>query len=88
MKKKTKFCEVCDEDILVNEMRNVPMYQDSRRRRRVKEYCKDHEGRYNDHKCKPQWCKGCGFLIKYIIEIDFKESPRGTKKDKKISEQN
>tara|TARA_R110000824_G_scaffold169965_9_gene347180 strand:+ start:610 stop:876 length:267 start_codon:yes stop_codon:yes gene_type:complete len=85
-RKKTKFCKVCNEDILVNEMRNIPMFQDSHRQIYIKEYCEEHEASYFNHTCKPEWCKACGFLTKYIIEVHSKELPGGIKEDKKVSE--
>jgi hypothetical protein len=71
-RKKTKFCKTCNEDILENEMRNIPMFQDSHRRIHIEEYCAEHELHYHEHTCKPEWCKDCGFLTKYIIEVHSK----------------
>ena len=65
----TKFCKTCHQDILENEMRDMLMFQDTYHQLQAKEYCKDHEAVYSNHKCKPHWCGDCGFLTKYEIEI-------------------
>ena len=66
---KTKFCKTCGQDILANEMRDMMMFQDTYHQLQAREYCKDHEARYSDHKCKPHWCGDCNYLWKYEIEI-------------------
>ncbi len=66
---KTKFCKTCGQDILENEKREMFMFQDTYHQLQVKEYCKDHEFTYSDHKCKPHWCGDCNYLVKYDIEI-------------------
>jgi hypothetical protein len=68
-KKKTKFCKTCGQDILENEMRNMLMFQDTYHQLQAKEYCKDHEFKHSDHKCKPHWCGDCRYLTNYEIEI-------------------
>jgi len=68
-KKKTKFCKTCGQDILENEMRNMLMFQDTYHQLQAKDYCKDHETVYSNHKCKPHWCGDCNYLWKYEIEI-------------------
>jgi len=68
-KKKTKFCKTCGQDILENEMRNMLMFQDTYHQLQAKDYCKDHEVIYSDHKCKPHWCGDCRYLTNYEIEI-------------------
>ena len=66
---KTKLCKTCGQDILANEMRDMMMFQDTYHQLQAREYCKDHEARYSDHKCKPHWCGDCNYLWKYEIEI-------------------
>ena len=68
-KPKTKICKTCGQDILVNEINETYMFQDTYHQLRAKEYCKEHERVYNDHKCRPSWCGDCRYLIKYEIEI-------------------
>ena len=69
-KPKTKICKTCGQDILANEMRDMYMFNDTYHQLQVKDYCKDHEAIYSDHKCKPSWCGDCGYLSKYEITID------------------
>ena len=57
-------------------MRDSLMYKNTYHQLRTKEYCKDHETRYGDHKCKPSWCGDCGFLVKYIVKIDHSKWDR------------
>ena len=64
-----KFCKTCGQDILENERRDMFMFHDTYHQLQAKEYCKDHEAVYSDHKCKPHWCGDCGYLTKYEIEI-------------------
>ena len=45
------------------------MFQDTYHQLRAEEYCKEHEQKYSNHKCKPSWCGDCRYLIKYEIEI-------------------
>ena len=66
---KTKICKTCNQDILANEMRDSFMFQDTYHQLRAKEYCKEHESKYNDHKCRPSWCGDCRYLIRYEIEL-------------------
>ena len=68
-KAKIKICETCNQDILANEMRDMLMYKNTYHQLQVKDYCKDHEAKYGDHKCKPHWCGDCDYLINYEIEI-------------------
>ncbi len=70
--KTTKICEGCNQDILENEMRNSHMSHDTYHQLQVKEYCKDHEFTYTNHKCKPIWCKKCRYLINYEITVEHK----------------
>ena len=37
----------------------------------AKEYWKEHETSHSESTCKPHWCGDCGYLIKYVVEIDF-----------------
>ena len=66
----TKFCKTCGQDILENERRDMYRFQDTYHQLNVKDYCKDHEAVYSNHKCKPHWCGDCGYLRNYEIEID------------------
>ena len=68
-KSNKKICKTCNQDILANEMRDSFMYKNTYHQLRVKEYCKDHEFAYTNHKCKPHWCGDCGYLINYEIEL-------------------
>ena len=66
---KTKFCKVCQQDILENEKRDMFMSHDTYHQLQVKEYCKEHEFSYSNHKCKPIWCDKCRYFVKYEIEV-------------------
>ena len=68
-KNKTKICQTCGQDILQNEIRKMYMYKDTYHQLRTKEYCDVHEAAYSHHKCKPNWCGDCDYLINYQIEI-------------------
>ena len=72
-KPKTKYCKTCYQDILENEMRDMLMFQDTYHQLQAREYCKDHEVAYSNHKCKPQWCGDCNYLVKYDIEVEIQE---------------
>ena len=67
-KPKPKICKTCGQDILKNEMRDMFMFHDTYHQLQAKEYCKDHETSYSNHKCKPCWCGDCGYLTKYEIK--------------------
>ena len=67
--KETKFCKKCHQDILSNEKRDMMMSHDTYHQLQAKEYCKEHEFTYTNHKCKPKWCKKCRFLICYEIQV-------------------
>ena len=67
---KTKICKTCNQDILLNEKRDMLMSHDTYHNFQAKDYCKDHELSYHNHKCKPMWCKKCRYLINYEITID------------------
>ena len=68
-KPKVKHCKTCGQDILQNEIRNMFMYKNTYHQSQVKEYCDRHELSYSNHKCKPDWCGDCDYLIGYQIEI-------------------
>ena len=68
-KPKTKFCKTCHQDILSNEKREMLMFIDTYHQFLAKDYCKEHESIYTNHKCKPHWCGDCNYLWKYEIEI-------------------
>ena len=65
----TKYCKTCGQDILQNEIRDMFMYKDTYHQLQTKEYCKEHEFVHSNHKCKPDWCGDCDYLIGYQIEI-------------------
>ena len=73
-KKRSKqdICDTCGQDIISNKDRDVYKFKNTYHQLRTKEYCKDHEFTYSNHKCKPSWCGDCGYLIQY--EIIVKES--------------
>ena len=66
---KKKICKTCNQDILKNEMADTFMYKDTYHQLRTKEYCKEHEQKYTNHKCRPSWCGDCDYLINYQIDI-------------------
>ena len=68
-KPKTNFCKTCHQDILSNEKREMLMFIDTYHQFLAKDYCKEHEAVYSDHKCKPHWCGDCNYLINYEIEL-------------------
>ena len=68
-KKISKYCLTCGQNILKNEIRESYMYKDTYHQLKVKKYCKEHEHMYSDHKCKPNWCGDCDYLINYQIEV-------------------
>ena len=72
----TKICKTCGQDILENEARRGLMYKDTYHQVQVKNYCEDHEQRYTNHKCKPNWCGDCDYLINYDITIDHSKWER------------
>ena len=69
---KTKICKGCEQDILSNEKRNMFMKKDTYHQLRVKDYCKEHEFSYSNHKCKPIWCDKCDYLVRYEIKVNIK----------------
>ena len=73
---KTKICKACSQDILSNEKRDMFMFQDTYHQLQVKEYCKEHERIYNEHKCKPNWCGDCRYLTGYEITIDWEKKEK------------
>ena len=68
---KKKLCKTCNQDITSLKKRYVMRYDNKSDQKLAKNYCKDHEISNSDHKCKPDWCGDCGFLIKYEISINF-----------------
>jgi len=68
-KKYSDICKTCHQDILENEKREMLMFIDTYHQFLAKDYCKEHEAVYSDHKCKPHWCGDCNYLVKYEIEI-------------------
>jgi len=69
----TKICKTCGQDILSNEKRDMFMFHDTYHQLQTKDYCEDHERVYSDHKCKPNWCGDCGYLVNYQIEIQTRK---------------
>ena len=63
---KPRICKTCNQDITSNKKRDMYVFKDTYHQMRTKEYCKDHEFTYSDHKCSPSWC---GYLIGYEIEL-------------------
>ena len=72
-KKYGKICKKCHQDILENEKRDMLMSHDTYHRFQAKDYCKDHETVYSNHKCKPKWCGECRYLINYEIAVTLNE---------------
>jgi len=70
-KKKKKICKTCNQDTISLKKRGVMRYNNTYDQELAKEYCKEHEMSYSNHKCKPHWCGDCGYLIRYDIEIDY-----------------
>ena len=66
---KKNICKKCHQDILANEKRDMFMSHDTYHKLQVRDYCKEHELLYTDHKCKPIWCKKCRYLINYEIQV-------------------
>ena len=75
-KVKKKICKTCVRDIIENEDRDQLRYTNTYHQLNTKEYCNRHEIVYSEHKCKPQWCGDCGFLIKYDIEINWEKKSK------------
>ena len=73
---KKKICKTCGQNILENEASRSLMYKDTYHQIQVKNYCKDHEITYSNHKCKPNWCGDCDYLINYEITIDHSKWER------------
>ena len=67
--RKSKVCKTCSRNTKNLEKRNLMRFLNLYDQELAKNYCKDHETKYGDHKCEPIWCEDCGFLIKYEIEI-------------------
>ena len=68
-----KYCDSCNQNITENEKRDIYMKHDTYHQLHAKEYCKEHEQRYGDHKCKPIWCDDCRYLIKYEVIVNWKK---------------
>ncbi len=71
-----KICKTCGQDILSNEKRDMFMFHDTYHQLRTKEYCKDHELVYSDHKCTPSWCGDCGYFRKYEIIVNWEKKEK------------
>ena len=71
-----KYCKTCGQDILENERRDGLMFHDTYHQLRAKNYCKEHERVYSEHKCTPSWCGDCRYLTKYEITIDWKKKDK------------
>ena len=72
-KSKYKHCGTCEQNITLLKKRDSLNHKNTYHREMAKDYCKNHETSYSYHKCKPHWCGDCGFLIKYIVDIDHKK---------------
>ena len=72
-----KICKTCGQDILEMEKRDMFMFHDTYHQLRAKDYCKDHETSYSNHKCKPCWCGDCGYLTKYEIIVNWDKKYKG-----------
>ncbi len=69
--KADKYCDTCEQNITENKKRDMWMKNNTYHRLKTKEYCKEHELSYGDHKCKPIWCNDCKYLIKYQVLVDW-----------------
>lgn len=68
-----KYCDSCYQNITENEKRDALRVTSGFDKRATKNYCKEHELSYSDHKCKPIWCGDCKYLIKYEITVGRKK---------------
>ena len=68
-----KYCDSCNQNITENEKRDALRVTSGFDKRATKNYCKEHELSYSDHKCKPIWCGDCKYLIKYEITVGRKK---------------
>ena len=68
---KSKICLTCGGDIKSNKKRDMYKFDNTYHQLKTKEYCKEHERTYSNHKCKPHWCGDCDYLIKYEIEVKY-----------------
>jgi hypothetical protein len=71
--KADKYCSTCNQNITLLKKNDGLKYNDKYHQVMVKDYCKEHENTYSDHKCKPHWCGDCGYLIKYDIEVTHEQ---------------
>ena len=72
-KKKYKHCGTCEQNITLLKKNDGLKYNNKYHQVMVKDYCKEHEDRHSEHKCKPHWCGDCDYLIKYDIEITHEQ---------------
>ena len=63
-------CVTCDRDTKELMKRDVLNFHSKYDKLLAEEYCKGHEAKYSEHKCKPHWCGDCGYLEKYVVDID------------------
>ena len=68
-----KYCDSCNQNITEYEKRNMLCVTNRYDKKLAKAYCKEHEQRYGDHKCKPIWCNDCRYLIKYEVTVNWKK---------------
>ena len=68
-----KYCDSCQQNITENEQRDMLRVTSGFDKRSAKNYCKEHELSYGEHKCKPKWCGDCKYLINYEITVDWKK---------------
>ena len=71
--KKNKYCNTCDQNITDLKKRDQLRFKNTYHQMLAKNYCKEHETSYSNHKIKPHWCGDCGFLIKYQVIVMFDE---------------
>jgi hypothetical protein len=70
---KYKYCDTCEQNITLLKKNDGLKYNNKYHQVMVKDYCKEHEDRHSEHKCKPHWCGDCDYLIKYDIEITHEQ---------------
>ena len=68
-KPKEQICDECGDSIVENKEDDSLHKKNKYHVMLAKDYCEDHEFKYNNTKCKVIWCKGCGFLHKYEITL-------------------
>ena len=67
--KADKYCSTCNQNITELKKRDCLKFKDTYHQIMAKDYCKEHELSYSNHKIKPHWCGDCSYLIKYDVEV-------------------